>query len=51
VRYEVAQQAGAEAAALPRVLDEQSELGRALIDQAAARQRDDPAGQRLGLRG
>jgi hypothetical protein len=29
---EAAQQAGAEAAALPRVLDEQAELGRALVD-------------------
>jgi hypothetical protein len=35
---------------LPGILDEDAKLGRALFDQAAARQRDDPARQGPGVR-
>ena len=40
---ELVEQGGPDAAALPGVLDKDAKLGHALVDDAAARQRDDRA--------
>jgi hypothetical protein len=43
VRHDLAQQVTADAAALPLVLDQDAQLGDALVHRTAARERDDGA--------